>query len=180
MEDIPKGESVLTGTFFLNDHSTIVLFDSGATHDFISKACTQKCKLVIEPISAPYMISTSGGQIVTKQVVVNPPLNLKGRIYKTYLIVLDRQGIDVILEKSWMRRHRALLDTTAWVVHLDSPEHGSVILQLASTHVPTTSTHHTTAQNLEDILVACEFPDVFPEDLPDMPSNLDVEFTIEL
>jgi hypothetical protein len=126
------------------------------------------------------MISTSGGQIVTKQIVVNPPLNLKGRIYKTYLIVLDRQGIDVILEKSWMRRHRALLDTTAWVVHLDSPEHGSVILQLASTHVPTTSTHHTTAQNLEDILVACEFPDVFPEDLPDMPSNLDVEFTIEL
>jgi hypothetical protein len=40
--------------------------------------------------------------------------------------------------------------------------------------------HHTTAQNLEDIHVACEFPDVFPEDLPGMPPNWDVEFTIEL
>jgi hypothetical protein len=75
--------------FFLNDHSAVVLFDLGATHNFVSKACTQKCKLVIEPISAPYIISTLGGQIVTKQVVVNPPLNLKGRIYKTYLIILD-------------------------------------------------------------------------------------------
>jgi hypothetical protein len=145
MEDILEDESVLVGTFFLNDHSAVVLFDSGATHDFISKACTQKCKLVIESISAPYMISTPGGQIITKQVVVNPPLKLNGRIYKTCLIVLDEQGIDVILGMSWMRRHRALLDTGAQVVHLDFPEHGSVTLQLALTPVPTASTHHTVA-----------------------------------
>jgi hypothetical protein len=97
MEDISEGEPVLVGTCFLNGHSVVVLFDSGATHDFVSKVCTQKCKLVIEAISAPYMISTPGRQIVTKQVVVNPPLNLKGRIYKTCLIILDGQGIDVIL-----------------------------------------------------------------------------------
>jgi hypothetical protein len=180
MEDIANGEPVLTGTFFLNDHSTVVLFDSGATHDFVSKACTQKCKLVVERISAPYMISTPGGQIVTKQVVVNPPLSLKGRIYKTCLIVLDDHGIDVILGMSWMRRHRALLDTVVRVVHLDSPEHGIVTLQLASTPVPAASAHCTVTQNLEDISVACEFPDVFPEDLPGMPPDRDVEFTIEL
>jgi hypothetical protein len=40
MEDISEGEPVLMGMFFLNDHSAIVLFDSGATHDFVSKACT--------------------------------------------------------------------------------------------------------------------------------------------
>jgi hypothetical protein len=39
---------------------------------------------------------------------------------------------------------------------------------------------HTAAQNLEDITIACEFPDVFPEDLPVMPLNQDVEFIIEL
>jgi hypothetical protein len=46
--------------------------------------------------------------------------------------------------------------------------------------VATLSVHHTAAQNLEDILVACEFPDVFPEDLPGMPPDRDVEFIIEL
>jgi hypothetical protein len=41
LEDIPKGEQVLTGTFSLNGYPGMVLFDSGATHDFITKACTQ-------------------------------------------------------------------------------------------------------------------------------------------
>jgi hypothetical protein len=44
----------------------------------------------------------------------------------------------------------------------------------------TPSVHHTTAQNLQDIPVACEFPDVFPEDLSGMPPDQNVEFIIEL
>jgi hypothetical protein len=35
-------------------------------------------------------------------------------------------------------------------------------------------------QEIQDILVVCEFPDVFPEDLPRLPSKRDVEFVIEL
>jgi hypothetical protein len=42
MEDIPEGEQVLAGMFSLNGHSAIILFDLGANHDFISRACTQK------------------------------------------------------------------------------------------------------------------------------------------
>jgi hypothetical protein len=126
------------------------------------------------------MISTPRGNVVTKQVVVNPPLNLKGRVYKTCLIVLERQGIDVILGMSWIERHMALLDTAARVVHLDSLEHVSVTLQLASTPVPTVLVRHTVAQNLDDIPIAYEFPDVFSEDLLGMPPDRDVEFTIEL
>jgi hypothetical protein len=41
MEDIPEGEQVLTGTFSLNGYPAVVLFDSAATHDFITKAYTQ-------------------------------------------------------------------------------------------------------------------------------------------
>jgi predicted aspartyl protease len=66
MADIPEGESVLTGTFSLNGHSIIILFDTGATHDFISKTCTQRQQLAIEPTNTPYVISTPGGRIITK------------------------------------------------------------------------------------------------------------------
>jgi hypothetical protein len=44
------------------------------------------------------MISTPGGKIFIRQMVVNPSLNLGGRLYMTHLIVLEGQGIDVILE----------------------------------------------------------------------------------
>jgi hypothetical protein len=46
--------------------------------------------------------------------------------------------------------------------------------------VVTPPVHHTAAQNLEDIPVACEFPDIFSEDLSGMPPDRDVEFIIEL
>jgi hypothetical protein len=63
---------------------------------------------------------------------------------------------------------------------LDSPIHGIHVLQLSSPSVASPSVHHTAAQSLEDISVACEFPDVFLLDLPSMPPDRDVEFTIEL
>jgi predicted aspartyl protease len=113
MEDIPEDEQVLAGTFFLNEHPMVILFDSGATHDFISRACTQKHQLDIQHSDSPYMISTPGGRVATKHVVRKTPLDIGGKVFKVYLIVLDGQGIDVILGMGWMKRHKALLDTIA-------------------------------------------------------------------
>jgi hypothetical protein len=99
-----------------------------ASHDFISTACTQKCQLVIEHMNTPYMILTPGGNIITKQLVINAPLNLREKVYKMHLIVLDGQGIDVILGMNWMRDHKVLLDTASHIVELDSLDHGVVVL----------------------------------------------------
>ena len=35
-------------------------------------------------------------------------------------------------------------------------------------------------KTLADIPVVCEYPDVFPDDLPGMPPDRNVEFAIEL
>jgi hypothetical protein len=94
------------------------------------------------------------------------------------LIVLDGQGLDIILGMGWMRTHKALLETATRVVQLDSPIHGTHVHQLTSVPVATPSVHHTAAQNLEDIPVAYKFSDVFPEDLSGMPPDRDVEFVI--
>jgi hypothetical protein len=81
---------------------------------------------------------------------------------------------------SWMKEFKALLDIVARTVHLESPAHGSVVLKLPSPTYIASTLHHTSAQNLEDIPVACEFPDIFPEDLPGMPPAQDAELIIEL
>jgi hypothetical protein len=128
----------------------------------------------------PYLISTPGGRVVTKQTVLHAPLDLAGKLYKSSLIVLHGQGLNIILGMGWMRAHKALLDTATRVVQLDSPLYGTQVLQLSVISVATPSIHHTAAQNLEDIPVACEFPDIFPDDLPGMPPDRDVEFIIEL
>jgi hypothetical protein len=180
MEDIPEGEQVLMDMFSLNRRLIVILFDSGASHDFISKAYAQKHQLAIEYMLAPSMISTPGGRIITRQVVMNPSLSLRGRVYQTCLIVLEGQGIDVILGMNWMKKHKAVLNTVAHTVHVETTAHGSVVLQLPSPTSIASALHHTTVQNLEDIPVACEFPDVFPEDLSAMPLNWDAEFIIEL
>jgi hypothetical protein len=121
MEDVPEGEQVLTGMFSLNGHPVTVLFDSGASHDFITKACTQRCQLSIRHLDTPYLISTPGGRVVTKQTVMHAPLNLAGKLYKPSLILLDGRGLDVLLGMGWMRAHRVVLDTATRVVQIDSP-----------------------------------------------------------
>jgi hypothetical protein len=79
-----------------------------------------------------------------------------------------------------MKRCKAVLDIAACTVHLESPTHGSIVLKLSPPTSIASVLHHTAAENVEDIPVACEFPDVFPEDLAGMPPDRHVEFIIEL
>jgi hypothetical protein len=97
VEEIPMGEEVLVGTFFLNEHHVIILFDSRASHDFMSSTCAKKAKLSLVASGVPYVISTPGGRVDTDWIVQKVPLELSERIFSTNLIILYGQGIDVIL-----------------------------------------------------------------------------------
>jgi predicted aspartyl protease len=60
---------VLAGTFFLNKHPIIILFDSGASHNFMSSTCAKKAKLSLVASVAPYVISTPGGRVDANRIV---------------------------------------------------------------------------------------------------------------
>jgi predicted aspartyl protease len=96
-EEIPTGGEVLAGTFFLNEHPVIILFDSGASHDFMSSTCAKKAKLSLVASGASYVIGTPGGRVDADRIVQKVPLELSGRIFSANLIILNGQGIDVIL-----------------------------------------------------------------------------------
>jgi predicted aspartyl protease len=110
VEEIPMGEEVLADTFFLNEHPIIILFDSGASHDFISSTCAKKAMLSTVAAEAPHMISTPGGRVDADWIVSKAPLELAGRVFSTDLIIMKGRGLDVILGMSWTKLHRAVLD----------------------------------------------------------------------
>jgi hypothetical protein len=120
MEEIPMGEEVLAGTFFLNELLIIILFDFGASHDFISSTCAKKARLSMVAMEAPYMISTPRGWVDADRIIRKAPLVMVDRVFSTDLIKLSSQGIDVILGMSWMKSHRAVLDIAGRLVHLNS------------------------------------------------------------
>jgi hypothetical protein len=142
VEDIFMGEEVLAGTFFLNEHPVIILFDSGASHDFISSTCAKKAMQSAVTVEALYVISTPQCRLDADWIVRKSPLELAGRVFSTDLIILKGQGLDVILGMSWMKLQRAVLDITGRLVHLDSPVYGKVILHLPTVSHIKASLHH--------------------------------------
>jgi predicted aspartyl protease len=121
---------VLAGTFSLNEHHVIILFDSRALHDFISSTCARKAMLSMVATEAPYVISTPGGRVDADQIVRKAPLKLARRVFNTDLIILSGQCINVILGMSWMKLHKAVLDIAGRSIHLDSPVYGKITLHL--------------------------------------------------
>jgi hypothetical protein len=180
VDGIPTGEEVLAGTFFLNERPIVILFDSGASHDFMNSACAKKARLTLVTSGVPYVISTPGGRVDVDHLVRKVPLDLSGRVFETDLIVLSGQGIDVILGMSWIKWHKVILDISARLVHLNSPVYGKVTLHLPVISHIKASLHHVVERRLKDIHVVREFPDMFPDDLLGMPPERAIEFMIEL
>jgi len=66
MEEIPTGEVVTVGMFLVNQHPTIVLFDSEASHSFMSQAFASKHDQKIIVIDkGGYCISSARASIST-------------------------------------------------------------------------------------------------------------------
>jgi hypothetical protein len=156
IEDIPEGE-VLAGTFLLFGHPIIILFDSRASHDIISSTCAKRLDLSLTVAKISYMISTPGDQMVGREVL----LKLARKVFPTHLIVLDGQGIDVILGMSWMKAHKTILDIAKQLVYLYSLIYGKVSIHLLVVVRIKTSMDHTVAKNIEEIPMVREFLDVF-------------------
>jgi hypothetical protein len=161
VEDIPEGEEVLASAFLLFGHPIIILFDCGASHGFITSASAKRAELSLTVSKPSYMIRTPGGRIEANQMAREVPLELAGCVCPTHLIVLDGQGIDVILGMRWMKRYKAILDIAKRLEYLDSSIYGKVVLHLPAVVHIESSMHHTVAKSIEDIPMVREFLVVF-------------------
>jgi hypothetical protein len=130
LAELPDGVPIMSGTFSIHHQPVVTLFDSGATHSFISNNCGTRIGLDPCPTQGSYMISTPGGKITSNQMVKSVPIRLGSQVIKTDLVLLNLEGIDVILGTNWMTEHRVLLDISSRVIRIDSPYQGAITLYL--------------------------------------------------
>jgi hypothetical protein len=93
----PEGEPVMIGTFLVSNHPTVILFDSGASHTFISKNFVDKYCIFCTESREGFVIHSHGGRIFTKEVPFHIPVTLARREFPTNVIVIKGQDIDIIL-----------------------------------------------------------------------------------
>jgi hypothetical protein len=174
-----EGEPVMMGTFLVASHPAIILFDSGASHTFISKKFVQQHHIACHESKEGFKIHSPGGQIFTREVAYQVPVSLARRDFPTNMIVLKGQDIDVILGMNWLAKHKATLNTDQRTIRL-SHNQEEILLPIPIPNKITGRVYEVIVPEIKDIPVVCEFPDVFPEELPGLPPEWEVEFVIEL
>jgi hypothetical protein len=108
------------------------------------------------------------------------PIQLGSNLIKIDLLLLDLEKMDVLLGMDWMTWHRVSLDISSRAVEIDSPDHETTILYLPQRECNNSCAYAVEVIKLKDIPIVCEYLDVFPDDLPGMPPDRDIEFIIEL
>jgi hypothetical protein len=92
-----EGELIMMGMFLVANYPVVILFDSGASHTFISKNFVEKHCIHYTESREGFIIHSLGGQIFTKEIAFHIPVTLARKEFPTNMIVLKGQDIDVIL-----------------------------------------------------------------------------------
>ena len=101
-------------------------------------------------------------------------------IIGTTLLIMGLESVDIILGTDWLSRHHALIDVTARAIEIHSSICGEITLYLPNQGCTHSCALTMVESPVERIPVVCEYPDVFPDKLPGMSPDRDIEFSIEL
>jgi hypothetical protein len=96
------------------------------------------------------------------------------------LIVLDSKGIDIILGTDWLRKYDRVILCAKRAIRLTKEDGTKVEFNAAIQAEQVSLLNKVQGTSLNEIRVAQEYPEVFPEDLLGMPPDRDIEFIIEL
>jgi hypothetical protein len=121
-EEAQEAEDVVLGTFLINFVPATVLFDSGASHSFITEQFVTKHDVPRSSMKTHLLISSPNGEM--KSTYVCPQVNLKiGEIdFEADLVIITSSGIVVILGMDWLGKHDGIILCAKKSVLLTSPK----------------------------------------------------------
>jgi hypothetical protein len=185
VEEAQEASDVIIGMFLVNNTSAVVLFDFRASHSFISAAYVGKHNLPLALLRCQMVVSSPGGDMPARQLCSKVNLKIRGVDFVTNLIVLESKGIDVILGMDWLSKYKVLIDCAKKSVKLTTPEGKEMEFVVepvvtAKGVANCVKVNQLDASQGSEMPVENEFPDAFPDELPGMPLDRDIEFVIEL
>ncbi|XP_027347981.1 uncharacterized protein LOC113859391 [Abrus precatorius] len=167
-----------------------VLFDSSATHSFISMDCMKCLNLYMTELSCNVVVITSTVKLaVTSWVCLGCFVMVHGRDFKVDLICLPLSQLDVILGMDWLAANHVLLDY----------REKSLIFGMSMSEIPRLLNQNVwentvnvrvfmvmfsleveSRMELEYIPVVRDILEVFPKDVSELPPEREIEFMIDL
>src|SRR3954464_13611147 len=121
VEEIYEEPDAVDGKFKLNSVPAFVLFDTGASHSFISRAFVHRNGFPTENIGCPIKVSSPGGDMIVSLGCRDLVIEFGKHKFPVSLIILDSQGLDVILGMDWMTKYEGVLDCANRTVALTTP-----------------------------------------------------------
>ncbi|XP_074267064.1 uncharacterized protein LOC141590366 [Silene latifolia] len=193
---------VVTGTFLVNSEPTFILFDSGATHSFISSEHVRTLNLKGYDKINGLVDIPSGDSIPCSRVYRDVLVKIGEAVFLANLIEFPLGGFEVILGMDWLSKYKAFIDCHQKKLTLSGPKgikvsyKGFIVkpkIKLISTvtlksclrkrgelilcHVRDTREE---VPGAASIPVVQYFQDVFPDEIPGLPPQRDIDFVIDL
>jgi hypothetical protein len=109
--ELEGGSKVVTSTAPILGFEASILFDSRATHSFVSIVFIRSSRLVVRTLEPGLAVTTPIGKtVVCKHVVCECLIIICGRVLPANLVVLPTFSYNIILGMDWLTRHLVVID----------------------------------------------------------------------
>jgi hypothetical protein len=167
--------------FYINAIPAAILFDSGATHSFMSAQYGKTNELPLQNMKTPMVVITPKGPIEANYMTHRLTLTIMGREFWATPIVLEESSIDLILGMSWLSKAKSIIHCARGIVELTSSKGERFEVEITVTASTRPTVFLVDGKFFGDnIRVVRDFPNVFQEELLRMPPDREVEFVFDL
>jgi hypothetical protein len=128
-----EGADIALGMFYINAIPATILFDSGATHSFMSARYGNTNELPLRNMKTPMIVITPKGPVGANYMRHRLTLAIMGREFWATPIILEESSIDLILGMSWLRKAKAIIQCGRGTVELTSPKGERFEVEIAVT-----------------------------------------------
>jgi hypothetical protein len=117
-EEAQQAQDVILVMILGSSHPTTVLFDSGASHSFISSSLVAKYNMPMTTVKHTMLVGSPGGEMRSKHICPVVSISIRGVEFSSNLILLDSKDIDIILGMDWLRKYDGVIQCAKRTVRL--------------------------------------------------------------